>query len=181
MRTLLLMRHAKSSWNDESLADGERPLNERGKLAAARMGRFLAEHNLVPDAVVSSTAKRARQTAKRVKESANCKTKTLKTGTLYFHGPQAYLQAAALLPHDAHTALLIGHNPDLESLVARIAGEHIDIPTATVVHLTAKASDWADIADGRGLSIEGIYRPKELDAKPSRRKARRPRRPPRTS
>jgi len=181
MRTLLLMRHAKSRWKDESLADDERPLNERGKLAAARMGRFLAEHNLVPEAVVCSTAKRARQTAKRVKESAGCTVKTRKTATLYFHGSEAYLREAASLPGDVHTALLIGHNPDLESLVARLGGKHIDIPTATVVHLTADMSDWGDIADGRGLTLEGVYRPKEIDTKPNLRKARRPRRRPRTS
>jgi phosphohistidine phosphatase len=89
MRTLLLMRHAKSSWKDESLADDERPLNKRGQQAAARMGRFLAENDLVPDTVICSTAKRARQTARRVKEAAGCKAKTHKAAALYFQGAEA--------------------------------------------------------------------------------------------
>lgn len=181
MRTLLLMRHAKSSWDDDALPDEERPLNERGKAAATRMGEFLAAKKLVPDAVVCSTAKRARQTAKRVKKAAGCEIETVKVASLYFHGPAAYIQATSQLPANAKIALLIGHNPDLESLISRIGGKHEDIPTATVVHLVADLSDWTDIADGRGLKIEGIYRPKELDAKPSRRKAHRPRRRPRSS
>ncbi len=161
MRTLLLMRHAKSSWKDDALADEERPLNKRGKAAGTRMGEFLAEKKLVPDAVICSTAKRARQTAKRVKKAAGCKVETVKAASLYFRGSAAYLQEASQLPARAKIALLVGHNPDIESLVSRISGEHIDIPTATVVHLVGDLSDWADIADGRSLKIEGIYRPKE--------------------
>ncbi|MFG0335704.1 MAG: SixA phosphatase family protein, partial [Maioricimonas sp. JB049] len=66
MKTLLLMRHAKSSWADPSKADHDRPLNARGKRDAPRMGQWLLEQNLVPDRIVSSTARRARKTASRV-------------------------------------------------------------------------------------------------------------------
>lgn len=181
MRTLLLMRHAKSSWKDESLADNERPLNERGKSAATCMGRFLAANDLVPDVIVCSTAKRARQTAKRVKKAAGCEADVIKSAALYFRGPSAYLDAAAQVSADAMTALIIGHNPDLESLVFKIAGKHFTIPTAAIVHLIADVGEWTGLAEGRALRIEGVYRPKELGEKLTRRKARRPRRRPRTS
>ena len=69
MKTLLVLRHAKSSWNDSALKDHERPLNDRGKRDAPRMGQLLNDHKLTPDLIISSTAKRARKTAKKVADS----------------------------------------------------------------------------------------------------------------
>lgn len=175
MRTLLLMRHAKSSWKDESLADEERPLNKRGEEAASCMGEFLAERKLIPDRILCSTAKRARQTAKRVKAAGSFDVETTKVEALYFQGPRAYLQQIAEVPQKINTVLLIGHNPDLELFVARIARRHVEMPTATVVHLSTTAENWANAFDDAGFAIEGVYRPKELGITVSRRRARRPR------
>lgn len=175
MRTLLLMRHAKSSWKDESLPDEERPLNKRGKETAAYMGEFLAGHKLVPEAILCSTAKRARQTAKRIKSAGCFDAEIIKAETLYFSGPRAYLQQIADLPATVNTALVIGHNPDLESLVARVARRHIEMPTATIVHLSTPISNWGDVLEDAKFAVEGVYRPKELGITAIRRKVRRPR------
>ena len=70
MKTLLMLRHAKSSWKDGSLSDHDRPLNERGKRDAPRMGQILKEQALVPELIISSTAKRARKTAAKMAEAA---------------------------------------------------------------------------------------------------------------
>ena len=91
MKTLLILRHAKSSWKDASLADHDRPLNKRGKRDAPRMGRLLQEQDLVPDRIISSTAKRARNTAKAVAKACNCKDKVELTSEFYHAGPGAYL------------------------------------------------------------------------------------------
>lgn len=175
MLTLLLMRHAKSSWKDPLLADEERPLNNRGKNTADRMGRLLAEHSFTPDVILSSPAKRARQTAKRVRKQVASNTKITKIPALYFQGSLAYLQEVARLSPDVKTALLIGHNPDLESLVARMARRHIDLPTATIVHISIEGNDWSAVMDTKAVKIEVVYKPKDLDTPPSRQKARRPR------
>ena len=73
MKTLFLLRHAKSSWSDEGLADFDRPLNERGKKAAPYMGKMIAEIGYSPALIISSTAKRARKTAKKFAKAGNFK------------------------------------------------------------------------------------------------------------
>jgi phosphohistidine phosphatase len=179
MRTLLLMRHAKSSWKDASLPDEERPLNKRGKSAADLMGKFLRDRKFVPDTILSSTAKRARQTAKRLKKSGKFDASILAVPSLYFQGSRAYLREIASLDSTLETVLVIGHNPDLESLAARIAGKHVDLPTATIARISIKGGDWSTVLDAKGLTLEEVYRPKELDAPASRRTdRRRPRRRP---
>ena len=83
MKTLLLMRHAKSSWDDPDVADHDRPLNKRGKKDAPRMGQWLAEQGLTPEVIVTSTAKRARKTAELVAESCGCQREPIVLPELY--------------------------------------------------------------------------------------------------
>jgi phosphohistidine phosphatase len=162
MRTLLLMRHAKSSWKDDSLADEDRPLNERGRLDAVRMGKFLRKNGLAPDFILTSTAKRARQTAKRVSTSGKFVAPIEECGELYFSGPEAYVSRIAEVPPTVRTLLVIGHNPDLEVLAGRLTGESAILPTAAIARIELKAESWRDLSTSETSLLKSLYRPKDL-------------------
>src|SRR6185295_4521548 len=122
-KTLLIMRHAKSSWKEAELADHERPLNKRGRRDAPAMGQVLRQHRLTPDAILSSTALRARETAAAVAEVCGF------GGVISFHAefyndaPEAYFEVLAKLPDSVEIALLVAHNPGVEEFLAELTGE----------------------------------------------------------
>ena len=117
MKTLLILRHAKSSWKNTGLADHDRPLTKRGKRDAPRMGRLLRDENLTPDLIVSSTAKRALDTAEAVAEASGYEGEVESRPEFYMAGPEAYLRALRALSDDYECVMVIGHNPGLEELV----------------------------------------------------------------
>src|SRR3954467_7006421 len=123
MKTLLLMRHAKSSWKDDSLDDHDRPLNKRGKRDAPRMGELLREQKLVPDYIVSSSARRARKTADAVALAAEFRGETRITGELYMVQPGKMLEVLSQTPEAYNSVLLIAHNPGAEELLEQLTGE----------------------------------------------------------
>lgn len=166
MKTLLLMRHAKSSWASPGLADHDRPLNERGEKASIRMGRLLRERDLRPDALVLSTALRAVQTAERVVKAAGLDLALHTRRELYLAPPSSYVALAKLFPASAECGLLIGHNPGLEELVTSVAGHHERMPTAALAKVTLNVETWAELLlDGPNPEVREVqvFRPKELD------------------
>jgi phosphohistidine phosphatase len=163
MKTLLLMRHAKSSWADGDLADHDRPLNERGETASLRMGRLLVELGLRPDVLVHSTALRAVQTAERVVRAAGLSLALDSRRDLYLAPPRTYLAVARELPDDVECALLVGHNPGLEELVSSLAGEHQRMPTAALAEVRLNIATWSDLSQGVRADEVRLFRPKELD------------------
>lgn len=165
MKTLLLMRHAKSSWASAGLADHDRALNERGEKASVRMGQLLRERNLRPDVLLLSTARRAVQTAERVAKTAGMPVPLQTRAELYLAPPSTYISIAHRLPSDARCALLIGHNPGLEELVTSLARRHERMPTAALAEITLNIETWAELSlDGPEPGVEvQVFRPKELD------------------
>jgi phosphohistidine phosphatase len=115
MKTLLVLRHAKSSWNDPALDDHERPLNKRGRRDAPRMGELLREHGLIPDVVISSDAVRARLTAEAVAGAAGYAGAIVLDPRLYLAGPADILSLLQRVRGKAETVMIVGHNPGLES------------------------------------------------------------------
>ena len=156
------MRHAKSSCTDESLPDDERPLNERGKRDATRMGEFLRDSGLVPDFVLTSTAKRARQTAKRVCAAGAFEAPNEKCPQLYLSGHEAYIAQIAAVSDSIRTLLVIGHNPDIEGALTRLTGVTEAMPTSTIACIDMKKGCWSTIDEKTKLVLSAIYRPKEL-------------------
>jgi phosphohistidine phosphatase len=128
MKTLLILRHAKSSWKDAELEDHDRPLNKRGEHDAPRMGHLLREEDLVPDLILSSTAKRARKTAEAVAEASGYTGEVELIPELYGGGPEAYLETLHNLPGENLRVLVVGHNPDLEELVEMLTGKRSACP-----------------------------------------------------
>src|SRR5262249_27710733 len=127
MRRLILLRHAKSDWSDPGASDHDRPLNRRGQEAAPRIGAYLDRHGLVPDRVLCSTAKRARETWKLIAaEVADAPAATF-VDSLYNAAARTILDALRHAPADAKSVLVVGHNPGLqETATLLIASGDLD-------------------------------------------------------
>ncbi|GAB5470818.1 MAG: histidine phosphatase family protein [Rhodospirillales bacterium] len=155
---LLLLRHAKSSWRDPSLADHDRPLNRRGRRAAVRMGEYLQEEGLLPDLVLCSTATRTRATWELASRSLlGGAPAHLLDRRLYHASPNDLLRVIADTAANARRLLVIGHNPGLEQLALRLAGPTSDpacvadlqqkYPTAALALFSCAASTWAELSE----------------------------------
>ncbi|MDO1448995.1 histidine phosphatase family protein [Rhodocytophaga aerolata] len=152
MKKLFLIRHAKSSWDDASLPDEERPLNKRGKKDAPLMGSLLRKQGITPDLIISSPAKRAFSTAKKMaKELAYPKDHILTFDKLYLSSPAALLEVIKSQPAEVRTLLVFGHNPELTQLVPLLCDHPIDsIPTSGVVSITFQTDTWQKIEKMNG-------------------------------
>lgn len=163
MKTLLLLRHAKSSRKFPDLSDHDRPLNHRGKRDAPRMGRLLKEKELVPDLVISSTAIRAKDTASAVAKNSGYKGKMFTFESLYAAEPAAYLTVLRDLANNYRQVLVVGHNPGVEELIETLTGEIHIIPTCTLARIEFDIEKWSAILrerTDRGRLVE-ILRPDE--------------------
>lgn len=169
MPTLLVLRHAKSSWGDESLPDHERPLNGRGRRDAPRMALHLAHAAPPPARVLCSTAVRARQTLDAVLGALSAPPPVSLEPELYLAPAGALLTRLQALPEEADPVLLVGHNPGLEDLVQGLAGrgeEHAmrslreGLKTATLAVLECPAP-WAELAP-RSAHLAALVRPQDL-------------------
>jgi len=162
MKTLLLLRHAKSSWNDPALDDHERPLNKRGQRDAPRMGELVREYGLVPDVVLSSDAVRARLTAEAVAVAARYAGDILLDPHLYMAGAADIRSLLPTVRANAETVMIVGHNPGLEQLVEQLTGERQDLPTATLAQIGLPIDQWRDLKLSTRGTLVGLWRPKEL-------------------
>jgi phosphohistidine phosphatase len=162
MKTLLLMRHAKSSWKDSKLDDKERPLNKRGRSDAPIMGQILIDRELIPQCILSSSALRARQTAEAVIESSGYPGEVTYLDQLYMAEVEGYIAVLRELPDDVERVMLIGHNPGLETLLQILSGSIESLPTAVLAHLVLPINQWSQLtAETQGQLVD-IWRPKEL-------------------
>lgn len=157
MKTLVLIRHAKSSWDHPGLDDHERPLNDRGLRDAPRMGRRLADEGLEPDAILSSTAVRAVTTAELLAEALGFATdRVVADERLYATTAAGLLDVIGELDSSVHTAMVVGHNPEMESLVHRFTEEIGHLPTCAVAEIRFDADAWDELDEGlvRGVRFE---------------------------
>ena len=162
MKTLLVLRHAKSSWDEPGADDHARPLNSRGERDAPRMGRLLRNERLTPDLIVSSDAARARQTAEAVAEASAFDGTILLEPRLYHAGPAEIVDVVRETDEDAGTILIVGHNPGFEELLARLTGRREDVPTAALARITLPIDRWQDLTTATRGKLAGLWRPKEL-------------------
>jgi phosphohistidine phosphatase len=158
MKSVLVLRHAKSSWKHPELAGHDRPLNKRGKRDAPLMGRLLKKKGLVPDIIISSTAIRARATAEAVAKASSYKGEIVLNKSLYAAGPDAYLNVMHHLSNEYVRALIIGHNPGLEELVEMLTGEIHLMPTCSLAHVKFRVDKWSDIDNKIKGKVAGIWR-----------------------
>ncbi len=161
MKTLLLLRHAKSSWKDDAVKDFDRPLNQRGLKAAPSVGRLMRKRKLQPDLVLSSPAERARQTTQLVLESAGLKTELRYDERIYEATGMRLFEIVAQIEDDANIAMLVGHNPGLEELLATLTGEAGSLPTAALACIELEIEKWNKLRVAAGR-LEWLVKPKKL-------------------
>lgn len=162
MKTLLVQRHAKSSWKHPEVSDHDRPLNKRGRRDAPRMGRFVAAQGLRPDVIVASTARRARRTAEDVARHAGCEGAVQLDRRLYLASPDEIIDVVRGVAGGARRVMVVGHNPGLEDLVARLAGRRETLPTAALAALRLSIRSWTELTASTAGDLAGPWRPREL-------------------
>jgi len=170
VKTLYLLRHAKSSWSDPSLPDIDRPLSGRGRRAAAAMGRYCRDHRLAPDVILCSTAARTRETL-AVFDGARGQTAPVKyQKSLYLADPSRMLAALRALNDRYASALLVGHEPGIRHLALELAGDGASLamrrlekkfPTGALAVLTFPVERWRAIEPGAGR-LAAFVRPRDL-------------------
>ena len=161
MRILYLLRHAKSSWNDNTLRDFDRPLKKRGREAADRIGQRLVEENLSNPLVICSPAVRTRETAAIVLKSAKLQLEPQFDDRIYEASLRELVQIVSEIPEDNEVAIMIGHNPGFEELLAFLTGEQRRMPTCALAKIRFGDVNWRDVRAGAG-SLEWFIAPKEL-------------------
>jgi phosphohistidine phosphatase len=163
MKTLLILRHAKSSWQDSGLDDHDRPLNKRGKQAAPQMGRLLKAQDLVPELIVSSTAKRARKTAALVAENCGYEGSVEVNQQLYHASAGQAIAVLTELYHDEARVMLVGHNPGVEELLEVLTGQVAALPTAALAQVELPIDQWQSLSLSTEGALINLWRPRELD------------------
>lgn len=167
-KTLLLLRHAKSSWKSDALLDSDRPLNGRGIRAAQAMAPIVAAWQ--PQWITCSTAVRTRQTLSPILEHLSTGAEIRLTSALYDSNEAAYLRLIRALPSNIDRALIIGHNPSLADLCATLIGladpQVLDriahkLPTGTLIALECPVARWSDLAPASAILID-VNRPADL-------------------
>lgn len=171
MKTLTLLRHAKSGWSDTVERDFDRPLNGRGRRAAERMGRYMRDESLAFDHVHASPAMRVRQTIEGVEDGYGRPLSPVFDTRIYMASSASLLDLVQGFEDSWSRVLLVGHNPGIEDLVLdcvpKDAGgfrDEVEIkyPTATLAELVFDVERWAD-CDERGARLVRFMRPRELD------------------
>lgn len=151
---VLLMRHAKSSWDDDSLKDFDRPLNKRGEKDAPRMASFLKETGYLPDYIISSPARRTAKTVSHILKPSKRAGEPVWDEQLYHGSGEAYMNALRKAPAEAECLMLVGHNPMTENTAEYLAGterDAIKMPTAAVVCFQTDIENWEQFGPGRAM------------------------------
>jgi phosphohistidine phosphatase len=161
MKTLYLLRHAKSSWDDPSLKDFDRPLNTRGLKAAPKIGAYMLQEKIRPDVVLSSPALRAKQTTHIVCEAAGLSSLINFDERIYEAGVQRLFEIVTGFEDDIKTAVMVGHNPGFEELLAALTGESQRMPTAALACIELRIKKWSGLTGGSG-KLKWLVKAKEL-------------------
>ena len=165
MKRLYLLRHAKSSWKDSSLADHDRPLAGRGRRASKAMARHLRDEGISPDLVLCSSARRARETLDRIESALDSPTVVVEP-ELYGASGRALLDRLRRVPDSAESVMLIGHNPAMQDLALDLAPGASELaekfPTGALATLTFAGSTWGELDSG-GAELVALVKPRDLE------------------
>jgi phosphohistidine phosphatase len=160
MKTLFILRHAKSDWNDANLADFDRPLNKRGLESAPLVGETIRKNEFQIDSIICSPAKRAEQTAVLVKEAAQIEADIRFDDRIYEASPHRLLGIASELDDEIKSVMLVGHNPGLEGLLKMLTHEAEAMPTAALAVVDLRIDSWKEIHIDC-CSLRTLIRPKD--------------------
>jgi phosphohistidine phosphatase len=167
MKRLYLLRHAKSSWDDPTLADHDRPLAPRGRRAARVLAGHLQREGVAPELVLCSSSRRTRQTLKRIKAALRDKADVQIESELYAASAAELLEVLHEVPDEVKSVMLIGHNPGIQDLAMSLASAGSEIPrlrskfpTAALATLELNGT-WRELAPG-SAELVSLVKPKEL-------------------
>src|SRR5215470_13539511 len=161
VKTVMLLRHAKSDWDDQSLRDFDRPLADRGRRDAPRIGKALKKQGPLPDLIISSPAARARETIEAVVKAAELRIAPQFDESIYGATSAELMKLIRRLPDSSECVMLVGHNPTFEDLVSRLTGTQERMPTAALACMEFQIDRWADLEDGHGRLVS-LLTPKQL-------------------
>lgn len=162
MKTLLILRHAKSSWDNPALSDYDRPLNKRGKRDAPRIGKHIKQQGLIPDHILTSSAKRARKTASKVAKTCGYTDKIIRLDRLYLAPAGVYYEYIQELSNKYQCVMAVGHNPTMEQLVSHLSGEDHRMPTAAIAHFELPIEKWKMLDLSTKGKLVNLWTPKSL-------------------
>ena len=164
-KVLLILRHAKSSWKDKKVDDHDRPLNNRGRSEAIRMGEHLKKMNIFPDTIITSSALRAIETTKFLCRYSGYNNLVEVNFSLHQGGIEAYTKAIATVSNNKQKLMIIGHNPYLEYLAEGLINRKIRIPTCTLIQLKLSIENWKSIDSHYNFRSElvDLWRPKKFE------------------
>ena len=162
-RTLLIMRHGKSRWDEENVDDLHRSLATRGKRDSVRIGEEIRARGPMPDIILSSPAKRARSTVRRVIGGSGYSGEVIYDPDLYFEGVESCLTDLSSLPDWVRVAMLVGHNSVLEELVDALTGQLVHLATCALAHIDLPIDTWADLGDNAEGDLRQLVLPRELN------------------
>jgi len=161
MKKLIIIRHAKSDWQDTTLDDFDRPLNERGMQDAPFIGKFLKEKGLLPDLIISSPALRAITTAEIIAKEVEY-TKAIVPNQYIYEAYVNTLQEIVSFIYDENdTVYLIGHNPGVSALAYMLSDMKESIPTCAVVEIDFECDSWMDVSKENAALVSYDF-PKKL-------------------
>lgn len=162
MKTLLLMRHGKSSWKHPELSDHERPLAKRGLTDAHVMADLIKDRELTPEVILCSSSVRTLHTAQIVAENCGRKSEIRSLDSLYLAESDAYISALISMPGDVERVMIIGHNPGLESLLQILSKRIESLSTAVIAYITLPIKSWSDLSSDIDGELVELWRPKEI-------------------
>lgn len=160
MKTLYILRHAKSSWEDNTLADFDRPLNQRGRSAAPFMGEVMRRRDLDPEVIMASPAARARETAELAKQAGDLTGEIRFDDRIYEASPQTLSQVVSGVSDEFGCAMVVGHNPGMEGFIRLLTGKLESMPTAALAVIDLNIENWSEIAPLSGM-LRTVIRPKD--------------------
>jgi phosphohistidine phosphatase len=165
MKTLLLMRHGKSSWKDDNLADFDRPLKKRGKRDVAKMAEMMKQERLIPDYVLASPAVRSRETVEVLAKELDLDDDMIEYVEEFYQAEiEDYLGALSDVTDSFRKVLIVAHNPTLEALLQTIAGEIEPLTTSAIACIKVGIASWEELEEEEeevGQLVD-VWRPKEI-------------------
>jgi phosphohistidine phosphatase len=162
MKTLLILRHGKSSWQNTGLADHDRPLKKRGKRDANKIGELIKNEGIIPDVVLSSTAKRARDTAKLVFDAIGDDGNIKLHSSLYHGDSEDYISVISSVEKDCQIIMVVGHNPGLEELLDDLTEVNEWMPTACLAQVELIIDSWCDLPKYSDGKLVNFWLPRGL-------------------
>lgn len=161
MKSIYILRHAKSDWSDDSVDNKDRILNKRGEDEAKKVAKFLVNNKLTFDAIIASPAQRALQTATIVKKNTSFLKEIQVEECFYFSDLRRIISVIRRVSDDVENLLIVGHNPLWSNLVLFLTGKRMTLDTGCVAVLSADIDKWEHFDDSQ-FNLDQLFNPKEV-------------------